>query len=236
MSDTPIRAEVSGMYQWPTWWGTVARGDAPPQIHAKLREIRRMTGGLVAKKVVGGAPHPVRSAKDLVIKLRAAIDEHDCHVMVVAQKVTPIDVDRGTACLVESRVRICAPDGSYVDFLGVGHGTDSGDKGAGKGSTYAYKDALTKGLTIPDKEMVDTDDEQNVPVKRAPGAKTATAATPTAGLTEEAGRAAIAACKTPEELRALVASWRQPGAINPEVGVKLGPVAAARMGELQGAG
>jgi hypothetical protein len=164
---TALKAQSQGLHQWPTWWGTVARGDAPPQIHAKLLEIRRGVGGLLAKTVQGGAPHPVRSAKDLVIKLRQAIDAEGCHVMVVEQKVTPLEVERGTACLIQSKVRVCAPDGSYVDFLGVGHGADSGDKAAGKGSTYAYKDALTKGLTVPDKEMVDTDDEQT-PVARKP--------------------------------------------------------------------
>jgi hypothetical protein len=59
-------------------------------------------------------------------------------------------------------------DGSYVDFVGSGHGSSSDDKAGGKASTYAWKDAIIKGLSMPDADMADTDDES------VPLAKTAT--------------------------------------------------------------
>ena len=40
---------------------------------------------------------------------------------------------------VKATVRIMAPDGSYIDMVGSGHGGDGDDKAGGKASTYAWK-------------------------------------------------------------------------------------------------
>ena len=94
---------------------------------------------------------------------------------VIESQIVPMDVERGTACTTRSVVRIEAEDGSYRDFVGTGQGADNQDKAGGKASTYAWKDALVKGLCLPDADMVDTDDESDVvPVKRTLGAKAAT--------------------------------------------------------------
>ena len=63
------------MYQFKTYWGGDAWAPAPPQIHAGLIALRKAIGGLQAKKQANGPQFAVKSAKDLGIKLRDALDE-----------------------------------------------------------------------------------------------------------------------------------------------------------------
>lgn len=130
-----------------------------PKIHAEMILLRNHIGGLEAKKTAGGAAFPVKSAKDLSVKLRTALDKLGMNCYPVAHEVTLIDVDKGSACFVKLTLRIVATDGSFVDLSGIGHGMDRDDKAGGKASTYAWKDALVKGLSLPDAELRDTDDE-----------------------------------------------------------------------------
>lgn len=188
-------------FTWKTWWGGDAEADAPPQIAAAMPALRRAVGGLKAEKKAG-VQFAVKSAKDLMDKLRAAIDNIPelSGVWVSQQNVSNVEVERGTACMTLSVVRVGAQDGSFVDLVGSGHGAATDDKAAGKASTYAWKDALIKGLSLPDAEMVDTDDSSDErPVRKA------TTASP-----EEVaeGLAAVAAAKSAADLQGLVGIWR----------------------------
>ena len=159
-------------WQDPTWMPEIAyvRSDEPPQIHSKLLDIRASVGGLKAEKKANGPNFATKSAADLMSKLRTALDKAGCHVMVVKQTVITPDLDKippdgkgrvfRSFATVTTRVRICAPDGSFVEAEGTGGGGDADDKAAGKASTYSYKDALIKALTLPDADkVIDTDDE-----------------------------------------------------------------------------
>lgn len=217
--------ESKQTHTWPTWWGSAVQSDEPPAIGQLLLDVRKDIGGLEAKK--GGAAFPVKSAKELMIKLRTSLDKHKASCWVVGQDVKNIELDRGTACMVQSKVRLAASDGSFVDFVGVGHGADTQDKAAGKASTYAWKDALCKGLDLPDAEMVDTDDTgEPVPggVTKAKG-KTK--------MHEDTGgsyRAELAKCKNADEVRSLMTEWRQ--TLPPDIAVQVAPMAKARIAEL----
>lgn len=149
-------------YRWKCWWGGETVSDVPPQIALKLIALRKKVGGLQARKSAGGPAFAIKSSKELEIKLREACDELDIPVCSpVGVDGGNVDVDRGTAAFVKVVQRIGCLDGSYIDFVGIGHGADPQDKAAGKASTYARKDALSKGLIAPDKEMVDTDDDES---------------------------------------------------------------------------
>ena len=130
-----------------------------------LVELRKKIGGLKAEAKKGGASFPVKSAKDLMDKLRKAADELGmvCAGSVVGTSVHSdrTSTDRGVNTLVTIThiVRFMSSDGSHMDFVGVGQGGDTQDKAGGKASTYAWKDAVVKALALPDAEMVDTDDE-----------------------------------------------------------------------------
>jgi hypothetical protein len=156
--------------------------DAAPQIHSKLLELRRAVGSLAAKKQQGGPMFPVRGAKELNQKLAQALNDLDLVAPVVAQSVQFIDTDKipgnqtasgkpvfRTLVHVTATVRVIAPDGSYIDFVGSGHGGDTDDKAGGKASTYAWKDAILKGLSIPHEDMVDTDDDEGSATVSSPG-------------------------------------------------------------------
>lgn len=167
--------EATRLYQFKTYWGGDTWSPTPPQIHAGLIALRKAIGGLQAVRAPQAkidaklAPSfAVKSAKDLGIKLRDALDETGLVCFVVGQQGGNLEVEKGTAAYVQTLIRVGAPDGSYVDFAGSGHGADRDDKAGGKASTYAWKDALVKGLNLPDAEMVDTDDEVgNSPQRKA---------------------------------------------------------------------
>jgi hypothetical protein len=139
------------------------------QIQKDLLELRRKIGGLVAE-AKQGVMYKVKSAKDLHIKLRAAGDELKMPLCgaIVNQFVHNLDPIAGfnrkgepqTTFIahVVSTVRFMSADGSFVDFVGSGHGSGTDDKAGGKASTYSWKDAIIKGLCLPDEEMEDTDD------------------------------------------------------------------------------
>ena len=77
--------------------------------------------------------------------------------------------------LFRSHVRLVSDDGSGITFVGQGHGADRDDKAGGKASTYAWKDALIKGLNLPDADMPDTDNDSgdNSPTTRRISTKSA---------------------------------------------------------------
>ena len=157
---------------------------AKPKIYSDLVALRKHIGGLEAKKAAG-VMFPIKNAKELMIKLRAGLDDLNMvsYVAEMAPQDIPMAPDKngkiGSGCLVYTKVTMVSDDGSFVVFCGVGHGFDRDDKAAGKASTYAWKDAIIKGLNLPDAEMasvttatVDTDDESDIPVnpKRSPKA------------------------------------------------------------------
>ena len=146
-----------------------------PKVLSDLIELRDEIGGLKANKT-NGVMYPVKSAKDLMLKLRNAGDKLKMPVVaaVVNQTVTQLEgvefyrksIDKnvpGVGCHVVCTIRFVSSDGSHMDFVGSGHGTSEDDKAGGKASTYAWKDAVVKALSLPDDEMLDTDDE-SVPV------------------------------------------------------------------------
>lgn len=158
---------------FPSAYGGAVKSPNPPQIHALMRDLRIEIGAVEAKKSQDrfGPKFPVRGAKDLAQKLANALNTLNMEAPVVAQEITLIDCDKipgnerqsgnpvfRTLAHVKSTVRLIAPDTSFIDLVGSGHGGDPDDKSGGKASTYAWKDALLKGLSIPHEDMVDTDD------------------------------------------------------------------------------
>lgn len=171
--EAAVNRPEANQYVFPAHWGGVTYSATPPMIHNKLKELRRSVGSLGAKKQAGGPMFPVRSSKELMQKLAEALDELNLTAGVVSQDVSLIDTDKipdnktssgkpvfRTLAHVRSTVRIGAEDGSFVDYVGSGHGGDVDDKAGGKADTYAWKAAVLKGLCVPEQDMPDTDDEE----------------------------------------------------------------------------
>ena len=173
----PVPFEIppsNGMtFVFPSAYGGAVQSPMVPQIHSLVGKLRRAVGAVAAKQSTEkwGPKFPVRGAKDLNQKLADALNSLDMVTSVVAQEIHHIDAgtipknerDSGspvfrTLVHCKSTVRIIAPDTSFIDVVGSGHGGDVDDKSGGKASTYAWKDAILKGLTIPHEDMVDTDD------------------------------------------------------------------------------
>ena len=228
-------SKPANVYRWKAWWGGEVVSDVKPEIPAMLLALRKKVGGLQAKKTTGGPSFAIKSSKELEIKLRDACDELGIPVCgPVGVDGGNIDVDRGTAAFVKVVQRIGCSDGSYIDFVGIGHGADTQDKAAGKASTYARKDALTKGLIAPDKEMPDTDDEESPiegGVKRRLGGKGAVAKAGNEAFEAADWKAKIAACKSKDELTGVVANMKAAhasGTLSNDVAVVLGAAAKAK--------
>jgi hypothetical protein len=137
----------------------------PPltKIHADIIALRKQVGGLKSEDKPG-VRFKVKSAAGLMAKLRAGLDNLNMVCYPVEHEVTqhaPIETDKGviSSCTTKIVLYIGSDDGSYLLVKGIGRGADTADKAEGKASTYAWKDALIKGLCLPDADMPDTDDE-----------------------------------------------------------------------------
>lgn len=144
-----------------------------PRIIRDMRKLRAAVGGVQAVKKAGGPNFAVKSAKELFIKLRAAIDKLKLNYSVIDSETRVVfagDAGKGFqwVCVCEVTCRIESQDGTYRDFVGVGNGGDTQDKAAGKAFTYAQKSALIAALCAPDEEMKDADDEEPFEVEIAP--------------------------------------------------------------------
>lgn len=82
----------------------------------------------------------------------------DAGVIVVLDEVLSVDyldVEVGrnkslmTSVRVRCRYRWYGPGGDFIDAESLGEAFDSGDKATGKAITYAYRDTLTKTLSLP---------------------------------------------------------------------------------------
>jgi hypothetical protein len=179
-----------------------------PKIHADLKALRSKIGGLKAEKKTG-VSFQIKSAKDLMIKLRPALDELDMNCYPVAMTGQSVPVDKGTMADVTCVYRFVSSDGSYVDMAGFGQGVDSQDKAGGKAITYAWKALNIYGNSLPDKDMVDADDDEK-PTKEAAISR----------ITPETARAALGALTEPGQFAAWKAKYLAtlPAAVKAEIG------------------
>lgn len=174
------------MFLFPSAYGGVIQSNSAPQIHDLMGKLRKEIGAVEAKKSQEqfGPKFPVRGAKDLNQKLANALNALNMVATVVKQDVNIIPTETipknetkngnpvfRTLAHVKSTVRIIAPDTSFIDCVGSGHGGDVDDKSGGKASTYAWKDAILKGLSIPHEDMVDTDDDSSTSDGESPAVR-----------------------------------------------------------------
>lgn len=153
------------------------------KILSDLVAFRKLVGGLKAEQRQG-VMYKVKDASALMDKIRAAADELGMVMAGAPISSTSFDIpgfqvfNKNANQMVSqlvvhttATVRFMSSDGSYVDFVGSGHGSSNDDKAGGKASTYAWKDALLKALSLPNADMPDTDDDV-VPMTRVNDAAT----------------------------------------------------------------
>lgn len=198
-------------FTFPGAYGGTVASEHPPQIHGKICELRRMLTLGAEKRP--GVMFPVKDAKQLNQKLAEALDQLEMVASPIAQEVSFIETDKipknenksgnpvfRTLVHVKTTVRLIAPDTSYHDVTGSGHGGDTDDKAGGKASTFSWKDAILKGITVPSEDMPDTDDEQQS-AQRGQSKKTVEPTQEKLGLSVILEM--IAEAKTKEELEAV---------------------------------
>lgn len=168
--------------------------------------LRKSTGVIEAKKK-DGVKFKVRSAEDLIDKIRAKANELGILIYPRVASARSFVVEDGT--LAEQELQVwaqCVEDGSQLMFGGFGLGADNQDKAGGKAGTYAFKQALIQALLAGGKDnaralgVADTDDTDS-PIDggvkpRTPGRKK--------GPTDEEVIAAFAAASDDPEYRSAV--------------------------------
>lgn len=132
---------------------------AEPLIHSKIVELMKRVGSLPAKKKAK-VPFPVKDAKELYLKLAAALRELNLRNEVLDYEVLRYEMKaKGAEAVVKAKGQIVAEDGSTHRWCSVGAGAAHDDKHVGKAVTYAFKSAMINALVIPAADIVDTDDE-----------------------------------------------------------------------------
>lgn len=139
--DTPnkLGRTVNGMIR-------TAEGDKPGAILGLWLELRKSVGTVEAKKK-DGVKFKVRSAEDLIDKVRSKANELGILIYPRVKTAKGHVVEDGT--LAEQELEIWAQaveDGSQLMFGGFGLGADNQDKAGGKAGTYAFKAALIQAL------------------------------------------------------------------------------------------
>lgn len=130
-------------------------------------ELRRAVGVVEAKKKEG-VRFKVRSAEDLIDKIRDKANELGILIYPRVRSAKGVAVEDGTMAEQELEVYAQAvSDGSQLMFAGFGLGADNQDKAGGKAGTYAFKAALIQALLAGGKEnakalgVTDTDDSDS---------------------------------------------------------------------------
>ena len=176
--------------------------DKPGEILELWRQLRVHTGVVLAKKKEG-VRFKVRSAEDLIDKIREKANELGILIYPVQADGKGHVVEDGT--LAEVNLGVVAQavsDGSRLLFAGFGLGADSQDKAGGKAGTYAFKQALLQALLAGGAKeakalgIADTDDS-DTPITGGVRKKTS-------GPSMDTVRQAAEAASTYEEYRAAV--------------------------------
>lgn len=127
--------------------------DPNAQIWKDVKRLRAALGGLQARKN-DLAPYPVKSAKELMMKFRRAVDEYSlvCYSVYAEQAILP----KEKGCIVS----ICMTwrlqslkDGSYLEVAIPTLGADTQDKATGKAITYGWKYFVSYLCSLPDADI-----------------------------------------------------------------------------------
>lgn len=147
--------------------GMILKADGtavPGRILALWLELRKFVGVVAAKKK-DGVKFKVRSAEDLIDKVREKANELGILIYPYAVQGKGHVVEDGTLAEQTLSVKVQAvEDGSILAFEGFGLGADNQDKAGGKAGTYAFKQALIQALLAGGKDnakalgVADTDD------------------------------------------------------------------------------
>lgn len=162
LDGTPPRRTMDGMILDATT-GT----KKPGRILELWNDLRKKVGTVEAKKKEG-VKFKVRSAEDLIDKIRATANK--LGILIYPRTVSGKGhvVEDGT--LAELNMTVYAQaveDGSILAFEGFGLGADNQDKAGGKAGTYAFKAALIQALLAGGSKdakalgVADTDDSDS---------------------------------------------------------------------------
>ena len=126
---------------------------------------------------IGKGSYAYKGVKDseLKLKINKAMRENGLIILptqieedVVFDQVKTNQGKNQVFTKVKVRYKLIHESGESVDLMGYGHSTDSGDKGAGKATTYAMKYALLYSFVIATGEIDDSDETHSEEIKQPP--------------------------------------------------------------------
>lgn len=118
-------------------------------------------------KATGEASYAFRGIDDVMNAVHGPMAEHGVVPTYVEEDVTWAEVTRGQRgtvwrhYMVRIRWTFTGPAGDSIEIVNHGEALDNQDKGLGKARSYAFKDALSRLLTLPtDEPQGDTEANQ----------------------------------------------------------------------------
>jgi hypothetical protein len=145
-------------------------------IHKQMAAILADVGAVEKSRRNQQQNYAFRGIDDVLAALHPLFAKHGVYCTPIVEDVqrSEYQTKSGTAMfstLVRVRHRFHAQDGSYVDCVTVGEGSDSGDKSANKAMAGAYKYALFYTFSIPTEEAKDSENDSPAPKASVPAPK-----------------------------------------------------------------
>jgi len=135
---------------------------------AIIKAMKALRGGIQKNSEVGSGNYAYKGVADKDVKyvIGRAMEDADLSISPIQIDATNkvenwMDGNRMKSqvfCEVKTKyLLVHGPSGQNITIEGYGHGIDSGDKAAGKATTYAMKMALLYTFMVPTGDIDDTD-------------------------------------------------------------------------------
>lgn len=147
------------------------------QIAAAIIKVMQTVKGIEKNTTVGSGNYSYKGVSDKDVKevySKAMVDNGLCIIPIEVQdetkETTWMDgkkLKRSIFCKVTTKYKILHESGESEIISGYGHGIDSGDKAAGKATTYALKYALLYTFMTPTGKIDDSDNTHSEDIETA---------------------------------------------------------------------
>lgn len=155
------------------------------KITKAILQVMQKVEGIDKSMTVGSGRNSYKGVSDKDVRVKIGLAMRECGLCIVPIDISPkYDVERweetndyGTKTKqsvfteVVTKYLLLHESGESLEIAGYGHGVDSQDKGAGKATTYALKNALLATFLVPT-GVEDTDnthsDDLPVPQRSVP--------------------------------------------------------------------
>lgn len=145
--------------------------DARSLIYGKMALVLRDVEAIAKERKNPQQGYQFRGVDDVMTALHPVLAKHGvfCVPLVEEMQREQYQTRNGaqmTSTVLKVRHRFYAEDGSSVDAIVIGEGSDSADKSANKAMSTAFKYAMFETFCIPTEDQADSDPDRDTPEGR----------------------------------------------------------------------